>query len=243
MKTGGKEIMSSRSRFQPIDSSKLDRMNAPRPFAVLFDLDGTLIDSIGLLLDCVRHTFEGRTPAPTEAEWIAGIGTPLQKQLAQYVGSDDDARELTNRYRIYQREHHDRLTSAYPGVVETLSELDRRGHPMGVVTSKSNEMMDKGLVHVGLDRFMRTKIGMDSCKIHKPDPFPVHLALTELGYAPREAVFVGDSPHDIHSGNAAGVISVAALWGPFTRAQLEPSRPAHFIERIEDLPRLIERIS
>ena len=241
MKTGEKEITSSLSRFQPNDWSKLDRMSA-RPFAVLFDLDGTLIDSIGLLLDCVRHTFEGRTPAPTEAEWIAGIGTPLQKQLAQYVSSEDDAIALTNRYRTYQRIHHDRLTSAYPGVVDTLTELERRGHPMGVVTSKSNEMMDMGLVHVGLDQFMRTKIGMDSSKIHKPDPFPVIMALEELGYSPQEAVFVGDSPHDIQSGNGAGVVSIAALWGPFTKDQLEPSRPSQYLSRIEDLPILLDEL-
>ena len=218
-------------------------MKGSRPYAVLFDLDGTLIDSIGLLLDCVRHTFEGRTPAPTEAEWIAGIGTPLRKQLAEWVASDEDADALTLRYRTYQRVHHDRLTSAYPGVVETLTELERRGHPMGVVTSKSNEMMDMGLVHVGLDQFMKSRIGMDSCKIHKPEPFPVLMALEELGYSPNEALFVGDSPHDIQSGNAAGVISVAALWGPFTKAQLEASRPAHYIERIEELPGLIDRLT
>lgn len=218
-------------------------MSAQRFFAVLFDLDGTLIDSIGLLLDCVRHTFEDRKPAPTEAEWIAGIGTPLRKQLAEYVQSDEDAEALTNRYRAYQRLHHDRLTSAYPGVVETLEELERRGHPMGVVTSKSNEMMDMGLLHVGLDRFMKTKIGMDSCKIHKPDPTPVRLALEELGYSPHEALFVGDSPHDIQSGNAAGVVSVAALWGPFTKEQLDPSRPQRFLDRITDLPALIDALT
>ncbi|HEX2723608.1 MAG TPA: HAD-IA family hydrolase [Gemmatimonadaceae bacterium] len=217
-------------------------MTRARPFAVLFDLDGTLIDSIGLLLECVRHTFESRTPAPTDAEWIAGIGTPLRKQLAPYVTSDAEAEGLIARYRAFQRLHHDRLTAAYPGVVDTLTELDRRGHPMGVVTSKSNEMMNMGLEHVGLDRFMKTKIGMDSCTIHKPDPFPVRLALDELGYSPREAVFVGDSPHDIQSGNAAGVVSIAALWGPFTRAQLEPSRPRLFLERITDLPAIVQTV-
>lgn len=223
--------------------TNLDRMSASRPFAVLFDLDGTLIDSIGLLLDCVRHIFEGRTPAPTEAEWIAGIGTPLGKQLAAYVQTEEDANALTTRYRTYQRLHHDQLTSAYPGVVETLEELERRGHPMGVVTSKSNEMMDMGLVHVGLDRFMKTKIGMDSCKIHKPDPTPVRVALEELRYSPHEALFVGDSPHDIQSGNSAGVISVAALWGPFTKEQLAPSRPQRYLDRITDLPSLIDTLT
>lgn len=206
-----------------------------RPFAVLFDLDGTLIDSIGLLLRCVRHTFEGRNPAPTDAEWIAGIGTPLGAQLAAYANSDEEVEELTRRYRTFQREQHDDLTFAFPGVVDTLLELERRGNPMGVVTSKSNEMMNRGLAWVGIDKLMRTTIGMDSCTIHKPEPFPVLLALQELGYSPDEAVFVGDSPHDILSGNAAGVTSIAALWGPFSRAQLDPSRPNIYLDRIEDL--------
>ena len=214
----------------------------PRQFAVLFDLDGTLIDTIGLLLECVHHAFEGRSPAPTDEEWIAGIGTPLRRQLGAYVSTEKEIDELIDRYRAYQRIHHDRLTTAYPGVIETLTELQRRGHPMGVVTSKSNEMMDRGIEHTGLDKFMTTNIGADSCTIHKPEAFPVLLALENLGYSPGEAVFVGDSPHDIQSGNAAGVVSVAALWGPFTREQLAPSSPREYMESITELPALLDRL-
>jgi pyrophosphatase PpaX len=217
-------------------------MPTRRPFAVLFDLDGTLIDSIGLLLECVHHTFEGRTPAPTDDEWIAGIGTPLRKQLAAYTTSDDEIEQLVDRYRTYQREHHDRMTWAFPGVTETLLELERRGHPMGIVTSKSNEMMDRGLEWVGIMRHMQTRIGMDNAKKHKPDPFPVLMALEELGYSTDEAVFVGDSPHDIASGNAAGVLSIAALWGPFTREQLEPLKPTRLIESITELPSVLDEL-
>ena len=217
-------------------------MQSHRPFAVLFDLDGTLIDSIGLLLECVHHTFEGRLPAPTDEEWIAGIGTPLRKQLAEYTTTDDEIEELTQRYRNFQREHHDRLTWAFPGVIETLQELERRGNPMGVVTSKSNEMMDRGLAYVGAIDFMKTRIGMDSCTVHKPEPEPVLVALRELGYQPHEALFVGDSPHDIASGNAAGVTSVAALWGPFTREQLDRQSPSRYLDRITDLPALLDAL-
>jgi pyrophosphatase PpaX len=103
-------------------------------------------------------------------------------------------------------------------------------------------MMDRGLRWLGALEVMRTRIGMNSCEIHKPDPFPVRLALEELGYEPGEAVFVGDSPHDIKSGNGAGVISVAALWGPFTREQLEPHNPAAFLESITELPALLDRL-
>lgn len=217
-------------------------MTSSRPFAVLFDLDGTLIDSIGLLLECVHHTFEGRLPAPTDEEWIAGIGTPLRKQLAEYTTTDDEIEELTQRYRNFQREHHDRLTWAFPGVIETLQELERRGNPMGVVTSKSNEMMDRGLAYVGAIDFMKTRIGMDSCTVHKPEPEPVLVALRELGYQPHEALFIGDSPHDIASGNAAGVTSVAALWGPFTREQLDQQSPSRYLDRITDLPALLDAL-
>jgi pyrophosphatase PpaX len=217
-------------------------MPSRRPYAILFDLDGTLIDSIGLLLACMRHAFEGRSRAPTDAEWIATLGTPLRKQLAAYIDTDEEIEAVTSKYRTFQRERHDQHTADYPGVRETLAELHRRGHPMGVVTSKSNEMMDRGLQWLGALEMMQTRIGMNSCEIHKPDPFPVRLALQELGYEPHEALFIGDSPHDINAGNGAGVISVAALWGPFTRQELEPSEPRYFLERIEDLPALVEAL-
>ena len=218
-------------------------MTAERRYAVLFDLDGTLIDSIGLLLASAKHTFsdrEGR--APTEEEWISGIGTPLAEQLRPFVESDEDAKALVGRYRTFQRTHHDSLTTAYEGVLDTLEQLYNWGHPLGVVTSKSNEMMERGLRHTGMDVYMQTMIGSDSCTIHKPDPFPVRLALEQLDYEPHEAVFVGDSPHDIASGNGAGVTTIAALWGPFSRHQLAPYKPTLFANRITDLPSMIQRL-
>jgi pyrophosphatase PpaX len=214
-----------------------------RPLAVLFDLDGTLVDSIALLLACMNHTFEGRENRPTEAEWIAGLGTPLPEQLTPFVTSEDDRKNLLTRYREFQGEQHDRLMATYPGVSETLAILKQRGHPMGVVTSKGNAMMDRGLRYIAADKYMRVAIGFDSCHLHKPDPFPVLLAVGRLEYTPRESVFVGDSPHDIKAGNAAGVTTVAALWGPFTRETLEPYRPSHFLEEITGLPALLERIA
>jgi pyrophosphatase PpaX len=215
-----------------------------RPIALLFDLDGTLIDTVELLLDCVRHAFTdhpGRRP--TQEEWIAGIGTPLASQMDPYVSSRQERDSLIDRYRTFQREHHDRLTRSYDGVEETIRELRDLGHPMGIVTSKGNELMNRSLEYVGLAPFMDVAIGCDSCPVHKPDPFPVRMALQELGYEPHEAAFIGDSPHDMAAGRGAGVTTVAALWGPFTREKLVPSAPDHFLERITDLPALVRRIS
>lgn len=214
-----------------------------RQIAVLFDLDGTLIDSIGLLLASVKNAFEGfEGRAPTEEEWVAGIGTPLAKQLKVYCETDEQLQAVTARYRTFQRAAHDQLTTAFPGTLEVLGSLAASGHPMGIVTSKSNEMMNRALDLTGIGPYMATKIGCDSCAIHKPDPFPVRMALDELGYEASEAVFVGDSPHDINAGNSAGVISIAALWGPFRRDQLDPANPAHFLTDITELPALVERI-
>lgn len=212
--------------------------------AVLFDLDGTLIDSIALLLASVRHAFsrhDGRVP--TDQEWIAGIGTPLATQMGEYARSEAEMTRLVASYRAFQGEHHDALTATYDQTLEVVRELDRRGHPMGIVTSKSNQMMQRGLDYTGLAPYMRSTIGCDSCDRHKPDPLPVQLALDELGYAPHEAVFVGDSPHDVRAGNAAGVTTIAALWGPFTREQLAPAAPAFYLDTIAGLPSLVERIA
>lgn len=218
-------------------------MAEARPYAVLFDLDGTLVDSIALLLASMKHTFDGRPRKPSDDEWIEGLGTPLPKQLTPYVESDEDRERLVNRYRTFQHENHDLLMARYEGVIETLALLYQRGHPMGVVTSKGNMMMDRGLKFIGADDYMEVAIGYDSCHIHKPDPYPVRLALDKLGYTPEEAVFVGDSPHDIKAGNAAGVITIAALWGPFTRLQLEPYYPKYFIERMTELPSMLDGIA
>lgn len=220
-----------------------ERPPRSRPIAVLFDLDGTLIDSIGLLLASVRHAFEGFDGrSPTDSEWTAGIGTPLAKQFREFADSDDQVAALTSRYRTFQREAHDRLTTAYPGTLGVLGTLAAAGHPMGIVTSKSNEMMDRALVFTGMVSYMSTAIGCDSCTVHKPDPFPVRMALQELGYGEDEAVFVGDSPHDVNAGNSAGVVTIAALWGPFSKEQLAAANPAHYLQSISGLPGLVERI-
>ena len=220
---------------------------ARRPLAVLFDLDGTLVDTIQLLMESVRHAFRDRAAAgrrvPTDAEWVAGIGTPLASQLRPFCESDEELAGLVVGYRAYQGEHHDRLTRCYDRAVEVVATLKRRGHPTGVVTSKADAIARRTLAHVGLLGAMDVVVGCDATARHKPDPEPVRHALAQLGCAPGEAIFVGDSPHDIHAGNAAGVVTVAALWGPFDRATLETARPSHFLVDIGELPGLVESLS
>jgi pyrophosphatase PpaX len=218
---------------------------SPSPrLAVLFDLDGTLLDTIELLLSSVRHAFRDRTGhVPTTEAWIAGIGTPLATQMRVYATDANDLAALVDDYRDYQRANHDRLTRAYDGVIDTVATLHARGHPMAIVTSKANDIATRSLAFVGLDRFIKVLVGYDSTTSHKPNPAPVAHALAALGVAPAEAVFVGDSPHDMLAGNAAGVTTVGALWGPFSRADLMTAAPRYTLDRIRDLPALLDRLS
>jgi pyrophosphatase PpaX len=211
-----------------------------RPLAVLFDLDGTLIDSIELILNSARHAFRGRNGrVPTDAEWLTGVGIPLTTMFSRYAADDADLAALIAGYREYQMAHHDRLVRAYEGVADMLVQLHAAGHPLGVVTSKGDALATRGLTHVGLAQYFDVIVGCDSCTRHKPDPEPVLLALERLGYEPNEAVFIGDSVHDVAAGNAAGVTTIAALWGPFSHSDLEPSGPTHFLDKISSLPSLL----
>jgi pyrophosphatase PpaX len=214
-----------------------------RPLAVLFDLDGTLIDSIELILNSAKHAFRDRDGhVPSDAEWLTGVGIPLATMFRRYARDEAEVDALIVKYREYQLEHHDRLVRCYDQVVDTVSALRAAAHPLGIVTSKTGWLARRGLAHVGLETHFDVIIGCDASDRHKPDPFPVQLGLEQLGYEPHEAVFVGDSVHDMAAGNAAGVTTIAALWGPFTREDLVASEPTHYLQRIIDLPALLERV-
>jgi len=215
-----------------------------RPPAVLFDLDGTLIDSIELILNSARHAFTTRRrPCPSDAEWLTGVGIPLRTMFQRYARDENDVVEFIDAYREYQLANHDRLVRCYDTVADTLAELRRRGHPIGVVTSKSDALAMRGLATSGILQFVDVVVGCDSCSRHKPDPEPVRLALERLGYEAEEAAFIGDSVYDMEAGNAAGVTTIAALWGPFDRTQLEPSQPQYYLESIAELPDLLSGLS
>lgn len=210
--------------------------------AILFDLDGTLIDSIELILGAARHAFVGFDGhAPSDEEWRAGIGRPLQAVLREFAPDDAEAARLFGRYRAYQLEHHDRLVRPYEGIVDVVRALADAGHPMALVTSKSDWMAEKAMVLVGLDRLIPTIVGCDTCVNHKPHPEPVERALALLGVSAADGVFVGDSPHDVESGRAAGVATVGVTWGAFTREELDRAGADVVIDRVEELPGVVAR--
>jgi pyrophosphatase PpaX len=209
--------------------------------AILFDLDGTLIDSIELILNSARYAFQKLDrAAPPDEEWAAGIGIPLFTMFRRYARDEPDCAALIAAYREYQVAHHDRLIRCYDEVIETVEIIKGRGHQIGIVTSKSESLALRGLAHVGLASLMDTIVGCDSSIRHKPDPEPVRIALHRLDASPDNAIFVGDSVHDVLAGNAAGVRTAAALWGAFKRADLEPGKPNAWLESVSDVVTLLD---
>ena len=198
--------------------------------AYLFDLDGTLINSIDLIMASFRHTMRTHLDEmPADDAWRAGLGTPLRTQLATYARSDDHADVMTDTYRAYNRAFHDRLVRPYPGVKEALAALRDRGVKLAIVTSKTGPLARRGLRRCELDEYFDVLVGVDDVTEHKPHPAPVFEALDRLSAEPGDTVFVGDSPHDVRSGRAAGVLTAAALWGAFGRAALAAHAPDYWL--------------
>ena len=218
-------------------------VSARAPFAVLFDLDGTLVDSIDLLVASMEYAFEGRSQRPPVEQWIQAIGTPLDAMLSRWADGPEDVQALRARYREYQFANHDAMTQAYPGAVEAVQALHAAGHPLAIVTSKLEAGARRSLAHVGIEQCFSAVVGIDATTRHKPDPEPVQHALARLQVPHSRAVFIGDSTHDMNAGRAAGVVTAAALWGPYPRAVLEPTQPRHWLTRMEEVPPLVEALS
>jgi pyrophosphatase PpaX len=209
---------------------------------MLFDLDGTLIDSIRLILDSYHHTLTRHNlPARSDEDWLRGVGTPLSVQFSEWRESPEMLEAMIATYREYNLKHHDSMVTVYPGVVEAVREVKAAGIQTGLVTSKNRQGALRGLKLVGLEALMDVLVCADEVTNPKPHPEPVENAVALLGADPATTVYVGDSIHDMQSGRAAGVKTGAALWGPFGRSHLESARPDYWLEAPGDLIGLLVR--
>jgi pyrophosphatase PpaX len=209
--------------------------------AVLFDLDGTLADSIGLILACYRHTMRTHFGQELGDErWLEGLGTPLDRQLAGFARDEAEALAMRETYMTFQRTVHDGMVRPYPGVPDLLSELASAGFPLALVTSKRREMTERTLRVCGIDAMFGIVITPELVTNGKPDPEPVLAAVHAVPGARADRVlFIGDAPADLVAGRAAGVKTGAALWGPFPREHLAGLQPDHLLERPEDIRALV----
>jgi pyrophosphatase PpaX len=207
--------------------------------AVLFDLDGTLIDTVALILASMRHaTAAVLGEALPDDVLLHNVGVPLRVQMGEF--SAERAEELLAAYRAHNALVHDELVAEYPGTEEGLESLRSGGYRLAVVTSKSREVAMRGLSAFDLQGYFETVVGYEDTAIHKPEPEPLLEAARRLGVSIGSCAYVGDSPHDMNAALAAGAVPVAALWGPFRERVTEPG-PAAGIESVGELAELLGR--
>lgn len=202
---------------------------SPRTF--LFDLDGTLIDSIELIFSCYRHAAQTQLGvAPADEVWRVGLGTPLRAQFRTITNDEEAIEAMVVLFREYNHLHHDDRVSLYPDVAGVLETLSTRGVQLGVVTSKLKRGAERGLRLTGLLELFDTIVSVDEVTHAKPHQEPVEEALNRLGADASSTIFIGDSPHDLVAGRGAGVRTAGVLWGPFRREELSPESPDFLLE-------------
>ncbi len=209
---------------------------------ILFDNDGTLVDTYNLILTSFQHATRIVLQREiSENVLMRKVGQPLSVQMKDFTDDTALQEELLRVYREYNHAHHDQEVRVFEGVLDGLAQLQERGYLMGVVTGKMHWLAWRGLEVTGAAPYLQCCIGPDDCPKYKPDPDPVLAGVRALGLAPEECMYVGDSPVDIAAGNAAGCMTVAALWGMFSRETLAAENPTYFCETFGDLVNLLER--
>jgi pyrophosphatase PpaX len=209
---------------------------------IVFDLDGTLIDSEGLILESYRHTMRSHLgEAPPDELWRTTIGRPLAIQVRDFARSDEEAAAMIRTYTEHNLTNHDRLVRPFVGIRQALEELKTRGKVLAIATSKRRIATRMGLAACDLpEGWFSTIVTADDVTRYKPDAEPVTRALSGAREQDLDrAVFVGDSIHDMQSGRAAGVRTAAVLWGPSDRAVLSPESPDLWIERPAEIPQIL----
>ena len=202
---------------------------------VLFDLDGTVVDSGGIILASMRHaTREVLGRDFGDAELMQAVGGPgLEAQMAVFAPERVD--ELVRVYRDHNEPLHEEL-EACAGMEDVLLRLHAEGRRLGVVTAKRRATVELAFARVPLAHLFETIVGGDETEKHKPDPEPLLLAAERMHASPAETAYVGDSPFDIRAAKAAGMYAIAVTWGRIhDRERLEREEPDAIVERAEEL--------
>jgi pyrophosphatase PpaX len=201
---------------------------------ILWDLDGTLVDSVELIVASYQHAFTSVLGRPwDEAEIKTWIGQSLIGAMRRVA--PDHADELFRAYTEWNEANTERMLHAYPGVPELLRELARRGVRQGVVTSKRDEPAHWALRLAGLDDVLPLLVSHHDVDEHKPSPKPLLLGASRLGLEPAGCVYVGDAAVDALAARNAGMASIAVTWGAGTRADIANARPGRVCDTVDEL--------
>jgi pyrophosphatase PpaX len=208
---------------------------------VLFDLDGTVVDTVELITTSFRHATRVVLGQELPDEQImAHVGQPLMQQMR--LLSAEHAHQLYDVYREYNHRRHDELIRSYAGIEAALLALRAAGRRLGLVTSKSRDTTEMAFRALGMREHFDAIVTASDTTAHKPSPEPLLLCLEQLAATrpgepldPSVAIYIGDSPYDIQAGRAAGMATAAVTWGIFSRRDLEDAGPDHVLQRPRDL--------
>lgn len=201
--------------------------------AVLFDLDGTLIDSLPLIIKIYRKVFEELKIPWGDDDIIKMIGLPLKDIGRHYTG--EQAGHFEELYRFYYHREHDRYTSLFPGTLSLLDLLKEKEIRLGIVTSKGKTGAWKSINYTGLKPYMDIVVTAHDVIKPKPDPEPLLKALNHFGIEAARSIFVGDSSYDILTGKNTGSRTLGVTWGLGSQEELAQLRPDGLLLQWDDL--------
>jgi len=205
---------------------------------ILFDLDGTLIDTNELILTSFMYALDQFHPGKFSRQQVQDMmGGPLYDMMKKF--DSERADELVDIYREHNKEHHDQLVKAFPYVNDVLKSLHDNGYKMALVTTKISSAAHRGLQLFGLDEYIKTTVCLDDTDKHKPDPEPLLLAMEKIGAEPSKTIMVGDNPVDILGGKNAGVASCAVAWSLRGAEYLKKYEPDYILEDMRDLLKIV----
>lgn len=203
---------------------------------VLFDLDGTIIDTNELIISSFLDVLNRHFPNEiyTRERIIPHMGTTLESQLRTFSGREDVS-ELVKDYRRYNNAHHDEMVKEFPHVLEVIDTLYSRGITIGVVTTKIQATATRSLERLGLLKYMSVIVTVEDVEHPKPHPEPVLTAVQRLQADPSRTIMVGDSAADIQSANAAGVKSAGVAWSLKGVEVLRKYNPDYILDDMKDM--------
>ena len=201
---------------------------------LLFDLDGTLINTNELIINSFMHTLGKFYPEQYKREnVIPFMGPPLEETFSSI--DPQKLEDLVKTYMNFNKEHHDVYVREFPGVYDTIQTLKEKGYKLGIVSTKRLEIVRMGLRLTKLEPFFETIITFDDVEKLKPDPEPIYKALAHFGSTPEETIMIGDNYHDIEAGKNAGTKTAGVAWSLKGKEFLQQWEPDYMLEKIEDL--------
>ncbi len=201
---------------------------------VLFDFDGTLVDTNELIISSFLHTLEIYTPGQYNREDVLPfIGPTLVETFSKI--NEAKTEEMVKTYRAFNISNHDYLIREFEGVYETISTLKDKNFKLGIVTTKMLKVTMMGLQLTKMDKFFDTIIALDHVTHPKPNPEPIFKALERLGSVPANTIMVGDNYHDVLAGKNAGTKTAGVAWAIKGRESLEIHHPDYILDNMGDL--------